>query len=196
MKLKELKHNHSLTDLLKVLIFSILMITPLLSVATRCLYVICNKNAYQSAEIQSTYETYNIEYEYTSNEVNNVNDLVDNNIYMLDKVNYGTLTDGTVITKTNKIIIKNPSTATSYNSNTLNEYNFNDIYNLVKITRWGSPILALQTDENIGTTTFIINWASNYENSTTDFYLIYKNTEEPLFQYLKFQQLQFFHSYK
>lgn len=48
MKLSELKHNHSLTDLLKILIFSILMLTPLLSVACRCMYVICNKNAYQS----------------------------------------------------------------------------------------------------------------------------------------------------
>lgn len=48
MKLNDLKHNHSLTDLLKVLIFSILMLVPFLSVATRSLYVICNKNAKDS----------------------------------------------------------------------------------------------------------------------------------------------------
>ena len=48
MKVKELKHNHSLTDLLKIILFSILMLLPFLAVGTRCLYVICNKNAYQS----------------------------------------------------------------------------------------------------------------------------------------------------
>lgn len=48
MKLKELKHDHSLTELLKVLIFSILMLLPFFAVGTTSLYVICNKNAYQS----------------------------------------------------------------------------------------------------------------------------------------------------
>lgn len=48
MKIKELKHNHSLTDLLKVILFSIVMLLPFFSVLTRSLYVICNKNAYQS----------------------------------------------------------------------------------------------------------------------------------------------------
>lgn len=48
MKIQEIKHNHSLTDLLKVALFSMLMLAPALSVASRCLYVIANKNAYQS----------------------------------------------------------------------------------------------------------------------------------------------------
>lgn len=48
MKLSELKHNHSLTDLLKILLFAILMLAPIFSVAVRCAYVVCNKNAYQS----------------------------------------------------------------------------------------------------------------------------------------------------
>ncbi len=48
MKIQEIKHNHSLTDLLKILLFAILMLAPALSVASRCLYVIVNKNAYQS----------------------------------------------------------------------------------------------------------------------------------------------------
>lgn len=57
MKLTEVKHKHLLTDILKVLLFSIIMLVPILSVATRCLYVIVNKNAYQSAEItQTTYD--------------------------------------------------------------------------------------------------------------------------------------------
>ena len=48
MKISELKHNHSLTDLLKVILFSIVMLLPFFNVLTRSLYVICNKNAYQS----------------------------------------------------------------------------------------------------------------------------------------------------
>ncbi len=48
MKLNDVKHNHSLTDLLKVLLFAIVMLLPFIDVAVRCLYVIANKNAYQS----------------------------------------------------------------------------------------------------------------------------------------------------
>lgn len=48
MKLNDVKHNHSLTDLLKVLLFSIIMLLPFIDVAVRCGYVMFNKNAYQS----------------------------------------------------------------------------------------------------------------------------------------------------
>ncbi len=48
MKLNDVKHNHSLTDLLKVLLFSIIMLLPFIDVAVRCGYVMLNKNAYQS----------------------------------------------------------------------------------------------------------------------------------------------------
>lgn len=55
MKIGELKHNHSLTDLLKVLLFALLMLAPIGSVLTRSLYVICNKNAYQSySEVETS----------------------------------------------------------------------------------------------------------------------------------------------
>ena len=58
MKISEIKHNHSLTDLLKILLFSILMLAPFCSVAVRSLYVICNKNAYQSySEVVETTTT-------------------------------------------------------------------------------------------------------------------------------------------
>lgn len=60
MKIKDVKHDHSLTDLLKVSIFSLLMLAPMINVGVRCAYVTCNKNAYQSAsmvnEIQATTE--------------------------------------------------------------------------------------------------------------------------------------------
>lgn len=57
MKINDVKHNHSLTDLLKVLLFALLMLAPIGSVATRCLYVVCNKNAYQSYSETSTMTT-------------------------------------------------------------------------------------------------------------------------------------------
>lgn len=48
MKLTDLKHDHSLTDLLKVSLFSILMLAPVISVGVRCGYVMINKNAKDS----------------------------------------------------------------------------------------------------------------------------------------------------
>lgn len=48
MKLEQVAHKHTLTGILKVLLFALLMLAPIFSVASRCLYVICNKNAYQS----------------------------------------------------------------------------------------------------------------------------------------------------
>lgn len=48
MKIGKIEHDHKLTNLLKVSIFSILMLAPLISIVTRCAYVVCNKNAYLS----------------------------------------------------------------------------------------------------------------------------------------------------
>ena len=57
MKLNDVKHNHSLTDLLKVLLFSIIMLLPFIDVAVRCGYVMFNKNAYQSYSETSSMTT-------------------------------------------------------------------------------------------------------------------------------------------
>lgn len=48
MKLEKITHDHLLTKWLKVIIFAILMLAPIFSVAVRCAYVVCNKNAYLS----------------------------------------------------------------------------------------------------------------------------------------------------
>lgn len=88
MKITEEKHNHKLTNLLKVFIFSVLMCVPLLSVAVRCGYIMFNKNAYLNYSGSNQTE---IIYKYQSNEVNNSNDLIVNNIYKLndfDENNY------------------------------------------------------------------------------------------------------------
>lgn len=42
---KMLKHDHSLTNLLKVSIFAIVMMAPFFAVLLESLYMICNKNA-------------------------------------------------------------------------------------------------------------------------------------------------------
>ena len=39
------KHDHSLTDVLKFVIFMIVMLAPFFAIMTECLFVICNKNA-------------------------------------------------------------------------------------------------------------------------------------------------------
>ena len=41
----KLEHDHKGTQILKVVIFSIIMLAPFLAVLTECLYMICNKNA-------------------------------------------------------------------------------------------------------------------------------------------------------
>ena len=48
MKDEKTKHNHKLTDLLKVCIFGLLMIAPLLASVSQMLYVTLNKNAKDS----------------------------------------------------------------------------------------------------------------------------------------------------
>lgn len=92
MKVDKIKHNHSLTKLLKVFIFSIVMLIPAFSVASRCLYVICNKNAYQSYSGTQQGTLYERSNKYNSNEVNSANDLVIDNIYqpidMLDTTSF------------------------------------------------------------------------------------------------------------
>lgn len=47
-KIKIKKHDHRLTDLLKVSIFSLVMMAPVAAIGVTCAYVVCNKNAYQS----------------------------------------------------------------------------------------------------------------------------------------------------
>lgn len=56
---KKLKHDHTLTSILKFAIFSLIMLAPIFSVASRCLYVICNKNAKDSysGKQNDVYET-------------------------------------------------------------------------------------------------------------------------------------------
>lgn len=41
----EKKHDHSLTDYLKAMIFAVVMLAPFFAVAVECLYMIFNKNA-------------------------------------------------------------------------------------------------------------------------------------------------------
>ena len=59
MKIKDekQKHNHKLTDLLKVCIFGLLMIAPLLASVSQMLYVTLNKNAKDSYYGQTINET-------------------------------------------------------------------------------------------------------------------------------------------
>lgn len=42
------KHDHSLTNILKAAIFSLVMLAPIFSITVRCGYVMFNKNAYKS----------------------------------------------------------------------------------------------------------------------------------------------------
>lgn len=119
MKISEIKHNHSLTDLLKILLFSILMLAPFTSVAVRSLYVICNKNAYQSYSNTTEVKTY-LNY-----------DSVIGNTYIMNWVdnNNGMTNNTTQIIPYQSITITAPTGAVKFrygNSKTLQFYDVND----------------------------------------------------------------------
>ena len=82
MKLKELekKHDHKLTECLKVIIFSLLMLAPLFASISQMIYVSFNKNAYQSYSGTTTQIVEN-GYQYNTNVVNDETDLIADNIY-------------------------------------------------------------------------------------------------------------------
>lgn len=108
MKLKDLKHNHSLTDLLKVLIFSILMLLPFIAVGTRCLYVICNKNAYQN---------YSGSNEIQYNDISNISDIKIGNKYLFNS-QLGVYND-TTTKNTNVIFYDDITNINTQNNNLL-----------------------------------------------------------------------------
>lgn len=74
------KHDHKLTDLLKVLIFAIIMLAPIFAVASKCLYVACNKNAKDS---YSGTTTQIVEKTLQTNQVASYDDLIVGNVYKL-----------------------------------------------------------------------------------------------------------------
>lgn len=79
LKIDKKKHNHKLTDLLKIAIFSLIMLAPMFAIASKCLYVACNKNANESYS-GTTYIVKQPVY-YETNEVEDYNDLIINQIY-------------------------------------------------------------------------------------------------------------------
>lgn len=81
MKLNDVKHNHSLTDLLKVLLFSIIMLLPFIDVAVKCGYVMFNKNAYQSYSNYTETKTTNVSLSTT---------LINGQVYTINPLSYTT----------------------------------------------------------------------------------------------------------
>ena len=79
-------HDHSLTDILKVCIFGLMLILPLLVYSPTAFYYGFNEHATeQTTMIEGGYEVRN---KYETNEVNNENDLVLGNIYHLNDFNF------------------------------------------------------------------------------------------------------------
>lgn len=85
---KKTKHNHKLTNILKALIFSMVMLAPFFSIATRCLYVICNKNAKDS---------YSTTYIKNLSPITSNNLLVTGSTYQINEVIYADSTWNTPI---------------------------------------------------------------------------------------------------
>lgn len=79
MEKLKVKHDHTLTDIIKVGIFALFLILPILVFLPNCLYYGFNEHATNETTTQ-------INYKYQSNEVNTVDDLVEGNIYFLDRL--------------------------------------------------------------------------------------------------------------
>lgn len=79
MEKLKVKHDHKLTDILKVCMFSLFLILPILMFLPNALYYGCNK--YASQERQITEGGYEIVDKYQTNEVNDIDDLVIGNLY-------------------------------------------------------------------------------------------------------------------
>lgn len=79
MEKLKVKHDHNLTDIIKVGIFALFLILPILVFLPNCLYYGFNEHATNETTTQ-------INYKYQSNEVNTLDDLVVGNIYQLDEI--------------------------------------------------------------------------------------------------------------
>lgn len=82
MEKLKIKHDHSLTDILKVLIFAIVLLMPFLVYAPTALYYGFNEHATGTTTV--TEGGYQVTTMYETNEVNSINDLVNGNIYSID----------------------------------------------------------------------------------------------------------------
>lgn len=77
MEKLKVKHDHKLTDILKVGIFAIFLLLPFFTYAPTALYYGVNEYA-----VNNTTTQVDIQYKYQSNEVNSTDDLVEGNIYL------------------------------------------------------------------------------------------------------------------
>lgn len=101
MEKLKVKHDHTLTDKIKVGIFALFLILPILVFLPNCLYYGFNEHATNT-------ETTTINYKYESNEVNTLDDLVEGNIYFLSSIQlFSTSGDNLTFTVLNSSSIDN-----------------------------------------------------------------------------------------
>ena len=129
-KLPKVKHDHKFTDLLKVGIFSIVMLAPVGAIGVTCAYVVCNKNAYQSYSGTAERQEIQAQPLYPTNEFTNQNEMIINNYYYfsLDYTINGTQQSKTAFingdTGTNIFRIVNIYTKSNFEANPINLKNY------------------------------------------------------------------------
>lgn len=82
MEKLKVKHDHTLTNIIKVCIFALFLILPFLVFLPTGLYYAFNEHA-----VNETTTEVDIHYKYQTNEVNSVDDLIVGNIYHINKQN-------------------------------------------------------------------------------------------------------------
>lgn len=170
MKIEKPRHDHKLTDLLKVCIFSLLMLAPLVASCSQWIYATINKNAYQSYSGTQSYTSATPVYQ--TNEVNSFEDLVQNNYYELHFTTTITFNDD--LQPSNKVL----QILSDYGNNVMNIINVSTnsdgdslIYILNNI-QYGEIDYLLSYNEIIDNTSSITRHyyeLFNYDNANDDF---------------------------
>lgn len=155
MKDEKQKHNHKLTDLIKICIFGLLMIAPLLASISQMLYVTLNKNAkdsYHGINYNSYFDddNYNIKldtYYLSKIKFNNLGNYLNTNNAILDfsntYINYQDLQYDFNSINTSRILYENSNRFTLFAINRWNGqeehyfyYSYTDLYRITNTLTW------------------------------------------------------------
>lgn len=103
-------------------------------------------------------------YQYESNEVNSLNDVVVGNIYQIKNADYSTITTNTVLCYGNYIYV-------SLTANTTNLTHYEDVY-FVRLDLYGGSYktIVIQNASQLGTSNYLTNFSANMSTSSSHFY--------------------------
>lgn len=194
--MKPTKQKHGKENIIGKIIYAFLMFIPLLAIGVTCLYVIFNKNAYQSYYGQNINQYQNINLQNNSQLIDNDNDLYMENSYFVNTTLSGTITYQDVSvesgnfanpTEENMQIIANSNRLYFYRGTSITFYNDNNQTSFV-MTSMSGVILKftnIQSTPNqvIAPAFYYIQYEDVSYVSEAFYYSIDKIQKSPLFNW-------------